>query len=62
MESQLPAIFYSTIDAVSNDLWMKFVRLLGLAESDIKHIPGNDRGLLEKKYQTLNRWKMYIGN
>ena len=44
-----------------NDLWMKFVRYLGLDEGDINNVSGRDRGLQEKKYQILNRWKMYLG-
>ena len=61
MESHLPSLFYHYIDLISDDLWMKFVRLLGLSEPDIQSASNKHSGYQEKKYQTLTRWKMYLG-
>ena len=61
VESQLPSIFYKYIDKVPAHSWMKYIRFLGMSESDISTVNSSNRGLQESKYQILNRWKMYIG-
>nr|CAB3262489.1 uncharacterized protein LOC100179982 [Phallusia mammillata] len=61
-ESQLPTIFYEYIDKIQNNLWFKFIRLLGMNDAEIQNITRNNSGLTEWKYQTLERWKTLLGH